>query len=373
MLLSLVREVRKPVVTFSRNVALSLSRLCRNACTYCNFRRVEVLKADDAIVNSAGLWNKTATIDQRPPERGLLLTPEEAISIAREGARVGCKEALIISGERPEARYESYNNVLKRYGCKSTVEYAASIARAITQEVNILPHTNVGVLGQDEVFELKEVNASLGLMIETSSFATCLEGGPHRYSPGKLPCLRYRTLFFAGKAKVPFTTGILVGIGETWRDRLESLFLIRDLHERYGHIQEVIIQGVKGSPDLEPDASFSDIMATVSLARLILPNEVAVQTAPNLIEGRYGEALNAGVDDWGGISPISSDEVNPEYPWPDVKILSEVTEKAGFRLRERLPVYPRLAREKEFVSSRIARIIESLGDDEGYARSYPFD
>lgn len=326
-------------VTFSRKVLIPVTRLCRNACGYCNFRR------------EPG--------DVPAP----FLSAQEAVAIAEQGRAHGCKEALIIAGERPEVKYPEAVAWLTEHGYRNTVEYVYDLCRRVTEETGLLPHLNLGVLDEGELALLKEVSVSIGLMLESAAERLCRPGGPHALSPGKVPRLRLRTIAAAGRLRIPFTTGILVGIGETERERVDALLAIARMHAEYGHIQEVIVQGYRSSGARaegcrEPGAV--ELLKVVSLARLILPADVSLQIPPNLSPASYGTFLLAGINDWGGVSPVTRDEVNPAYPWPQVDELRRVTSAYGLTLSERLAVYPRYLHREGFLSdymkTRVARV-----------------
>ncbi len=333
------------VVSYSKNVFVPLTRLCRNRCRYCTFRR-------------------------EPDEvESPYLPPEEVFKIVEAGRRAGCKEVLFTFGERPEERYDEALEWLEEHGYSSTIEYLVDLCRRCVEEYRMLPHSNPGVITRSEMRKLRRWNASLGLMMEILSDRLCGEGGPHERSPGKRPEERLRVLEHAGRLKVPFTTGILIGIGETWEERVETLERILELHERYGHVQEVIVQNFRAKPGIpmedHPEPTPADLLRTVAWARLTLP-DVPVQVPPNLNRETGQLALLAGANDWGGVSPVTKDYVNPEAPWPEIEELKRLTEEVGLRLRERLPIYPEYVR-RGWYHANLADLIEELADEEGFA------
>jgi FO synthase subunit 1 len=297
-----------PSLTFSRNVFLPLTTACRYTCTYCTYYDV--------------------------PGQASLMSPDEVEEMLRMGADAGCTEALFTFGDKPDARYEEIHSQLDDWGHDSILEYLYEVCE-LALDVGLLPHSNPGDLLESEFDRLKEVNASMGVMLETTADVAAHAGG-RRKTPGQ----RLNTIRAAGRAGVPFTTGLLVGIGETWRDRAESLLAIRDLHERYGHIQEVIVQNVvpnERSSFEQP--SVETMRRVVSMARIALPEEVSVQVPPNLSPTSH--LLDCGVDDLGGVSPVTDDYINPDYSWPALRELEDLADEAGVPLRERLPVYER--------------------------------
>ncbi|MEH1165611.1 bifunctional FO biosynthesis protein CofGH [Micromonospora sp. CPCC 205539] len=317
-----LREAGRPgVVTYSKKVFIPLTRLCRDRCHYCTF----------------------ATVPHRLPAP--FLDRDEVLAIARAGAAQGCKEALFTLGDRPEERWPAARTWLDERGYDSTLDYVRACAVAVLEETGLLPHLNPGVLSWSELQRLKPVAPSMGMMLETTATRLWSEpGGPHFGSPDKEPAVRLRVLEDAGRVGVPFTTGILIGIGETPTERVDALFAIRRAHREYGHLQEVIVQNFRAKPDTAmrgmPDAELHDLAATVAVARLLLGPKARIQAPPNLIAGEYDLLLRAGIDDWGGVSPLTPDHVNPERPWPQIDELARHTELAGFTLRERLTIYP---------------------------------
>ncbi|NYT94137.1 bifunctional FO biosynthesis protein CofGH [Salinispora sp. H7-4] len=335
---------RPGVVTYSKKVFIPLTRLCRDRCHYCTF----------------------ATVPHRLP--AAFLDRDEVLAIARQGAELGCKEALFTLGDRPEERWPAARQWLDERGYDSTLDYLRSCAVAVLEETGLLPHLNPGVLSWSELQRLKPVAPSMGMMLETT--ATRLWSspkGPHYGSPDKEPAVRLRVLADAGRVNVPFTTGVLIGIGETPAERVEALFAIRRSHREYGHLQEVIVQNFRAKPDTAmrgmPDAELHDLAATVAVARVLLGPQARLQAPPNLIAGEYDLLLRAGIDDWGGVSPLTPDHVNPERPWPQLDELSRRTEQAGFALQERLTIYPEYIRAGDpWLDPRLLPHVAALAD-----------
>ncbi|WP_328339950.1 bifunctional FO biosynthesis protein CofGH [Micromonospora sp. NBC_00421] len=340
-----LRDAGRPgVVTYSKKVFIPLTRLCRDRCHYCTF----------------------ATVPHRLP--AAFLETDEVLAIARQGAALGCKEALFTLGDRPEERWPAARAWLDERGYDSTVDYLRACAVAVLEETGLLPHLNPGVLSWSELQRLKPVAPSMGMMLETTATRLWSEpGGPHFGSPDKEPAVRLRVLDDAGRVGVPFTTGILIGIGETPAERVEAIFAIRRSHREYGHLQEVIVQNFRAKPDTAmgglPDAELHDLAATVAVARLLLGPKARIQAPPNLIEDEYDLLLRAGIDDWGGVSPLTPDHVNPERPWPQLDELARQTEKSGFTLRERLTVYPEYVRAGDpWLDPRLLPHVTALAD-----------
>ncbi|MCH7606904.1 MAG: 7,8-didemethyl-8-hydroxy-5-deazariboflavin synthase CofG, partial [Chloroflexi bacterium] len=312
---------RGKTVTFSPKVFIPLTRLCRDFCGYCTFRQDPV---------SAG--------------EHLYMTPEEVLSVAQAGQRLNCTEALFTLGERPEQRYPEAKDWLSRRGYRTTLEYLTAMCRLVAEETSLLPHANPGTMSRQEMAALRPFNPSMGLMLESTSSRLYEQGGPHEFAPSKRPRVRLRTIEIAGELRIPFTTGILIGIGETRQERIDALLAIRRLHAEHGHIQEVIIQNFRAKPDTpmgeEPDATSDELLWTVAVSRLLLGPEVNIQVPPNLSSSNYQMYLGAGINDWGGVSPLTIDYVNPEAPWPAIADLRDRTRAMGFELQPRLPVYP---------------------------------
>ncbi|WP_030486798.1 bifunctional FO biosynthesis protein CofGH [Micromonospora chokoriensis] len=340
-----LRDAGRPgVVTYSKKVFIPLTRLCRDRCHYCTF----------------------ATVPHRLPAP--FLDRDEVLAIARAGAAQGCKEALFTLGDRPEERWPAARTWLDERGYDSTLDYLRACAVAVLEETGLLPHLNPGVLSWSELQRLKPVAPSMGMMLETTATRLWSEpGGPHYGSPDKEPAVRLRVLDDAGRVGVPFTTGILIGIGETPAERVDALFAIRRAHREYGHLQEVIVQNFRAKPDTAmrgmPDAELHDLAATVAVARLLLGPKARIQAPPNLIAGEYDLLLRAGIDDWGGVSPLTPDHVNPERPWPQIEELARHTALAGFTLRERLTIYPEYVRAGDpWLDPRLLPHVNALAD-----------
>jgi FO synthase len=315
------------LVSYSRKVFIPLTQLCRDVCHYCTFAH--------------------------PPRRGesAYLDTEKVLAIARAGAGAGCREALFTLGDKPELRYGVARDALARLGHGSTLSYLAEIAALVLRETGLLPHLNPGVLTPDDIDRLRRVSVSQGIMLESASERLRRRGGPHFGSPDKDPALRLETIRAAGEAAVAFTSGILIGIGESRRERIESLLALRDLHDRYGHLQEIIIQNFRAKPGTRmaasPEPDLADHLWTIAVARLIFGPEMNIQAPPNLNPGALAEMIAAGINDWGGVSPVTPDHVNPEAPWPALDQLAAETAAAGKLLVERLAIYPAYARVPE--------------------------
>ena len=342
----LVDAGRPGVVTYSRNVFIPLTRLCRDRCHYCTF----------------------ATVPHRLP--AAFLERDEVLDIARAGAEAGCKEALFTLGDRPEDRWPAAREWLDARGYDSTLDYVRACAIAVLEETGLLPHLNPGVLSWAELTRLKPVAASMGMMLETTATRLWSEpGGPHYGSPDKDPAVRLRCLTDAGRVGVPFTTGILIGIGENRVERAESVFAIRSAARAAGHIQEVIVQNFRAKPDTAmagmPDAELDDLAATIAVSRLVLGPKMRIQAPPNLVGDEYGLMLRAGIDDWGGVSPVTPDHVSPEMPWPAVDALAAHTGAGGFTMRERLTAYPKyVLAGSPWIDTRLHGHVAALADPE---------
>jgi 7,8-didemethyl-8-hydroxy-5-deazariboflavin synthase CofG subunit len=321
-------ETKGRIVTYSPKLFLPITNLCRDRCRYCTFRKDPW---DD------GAWT---------------MTEEEVRSWSHRGAKLGCREALMCLGDRPETAFRQYRALLALLGHESTVDYVHRCCE-IALEEQVWPHTNAGVLTAEELELLRPVNVSMGLMLENVSPRLLVRGGPHHAAPDKDPAVRLRTIADAGELKIAFTTGILIGIGETQEERADSLLAIRELDERYGHIQEVIVQNFRRKPEIPmreaPEPVDRDIARTVAAARLILGGEMNVQAPPNLNPTAHRLLLRAGINDWGGISPLTKDYVNPEAPWPHVEKLAETCAAEGFTLLPRLPIYSEFIEQEEFL------------------------
>ena len=333
---------RPGVITYSKKVFIPLTRLCRDRCAYCTF----------------------ATVPGRLDSP--FLSPDEVLDIAAKGAGLGCKEALFTLGDRPEARWRQARDWLDEHGYDDTLSYVRAMAIRVLEETGLLPHLNPGVLTWQDFQRLKPVAPSMGMMLETT--ATRLfeaKGGPHYGSPDKDPKVRLRVLEDAGRSNVPFTTGILIGIGETLAERADSIFAIRKVSREYNGIQEVIVQNFRAKPDTKmrdtPDAELEDLAATIAVTRLVLGPKARIQAPPNLVGDQHRLILDAGIDDWGGVSPLTPDHVNPERPWPHIDDLAQLTASAGFTLKERLTIYPPYIREP-WLDPRLARHVAALAD-----------
>lgn len=343
-----LRDRYKPrAITYSRKVFIPLTNMCRDYCGYCTFRR-------------------------DPGDAGAhTMTPEEVLDVVHQGEQLGCTEALFSLGEKPETLFPEMRETLRRLGFKSTLHYLEAMCELVLKNSRLLPHANPGLMSEAWIARLGTFCPSLGLMLESTSTALLQPGAGHHNAPDKVPADRLKTIECAGRLNTPFTTGILIGIGETLEDRINSLFAIRTMQERYGHIQEVIIQRFRVKPAIPmkdwPELAENDVLRTIAVARLILGN-MNIQAPPNLSSSNFAALLGAGINDWGGVSPLTPDFINPERPWPHLQRLRQETEAAGFELKQRLPVYP------EFISTVTARpgllaerVLE-CADEHGLAR-----
>jgi 7,8-didemethyl-8-hydroxy-5-deazariboflavin synthase CofG subunit len=301
------------------------------------------------------------------------MTPDEVLAMAEEGRRAGCKEALFSLGDQPERVFPEAREFLKKLGLDRTLEYLAAMTQLVLDESGLLPHSNPGLMDVADLVSLKESNASMGLMLESASPRLGHARGPHWKAPDKVPSLRLKTIEEAGRLSIAFTTGILIGIGETAEERIDSLLAIRDLHEKYGHIQEVIVQPFRAKPGTRmaraPEPSTEDLLRTLAVARLIFGRNMNIQSPPNLLSDDYPVLLEAGINDWGGISPVTKDFINPEAAWPQIPILAEKTSVGGFMLRERLAIYPEFSSRQEFLAGPVRSCLQKLQREDGYARS----
>jgi 7,8-didemethyl-8-hydroxy-5-deazariboflavin synthase CofG subunit len=335
------------VITFSKKVFIPLTTLCRDYCSYCTFRK-------------------------DPGQPGAhFMTPDEVLALAEQGRRAGCKEALFSLGDQPERIFPEAREFLRKQGFARTLDYLAAMSELVLENTGLLPHANPGVMDRAAMERLKDSNASVGLMLENVSPRLMRDGLPHANAPDKVPALRLRTIEEAGKLSMAFTTGILIGIGETMEERVDSLFAIRTLHEKYGHIQEVIIQNFRAKPEIpmaaHPEPSLDDMLRTIALARLILGPQMNIQAPPNLSYNDFPRLLDAGINDWGGISPVTKDFINPEAAWPQISRLQSETESRGFTLRERLALYPEFLPRENFLSPRVCAAANLLAVEGGYA------
>src|SRR6187401_255643 len=320
-LLAEARRLRaSSTVTYSPKVFIPLTTLCRDVCGYCTFAR--------------------------PPRRGerAFMTEEDVLAIARAGAASGCREALFTLGDKPELRYKVAREELRALGCETTLEYLERCARLVLEETGLLPHLNPGVMSRAELEALRPVSASMGIMLESTAERLAEKSGPHWASPDKLPARRLETIRLAGELAIPFTSGILIGIGETREERIDALLALRALGEEHAHVQEVIVQNFRAKPGTRmaayPEPSLDDHLWTIAVARILLGPGWHVQAPPNLAFEDFPRLLDAGIDDWGGVSPVTIDHVNPEAPWPDLERLASATRSRGLTLVPRLPVYP---------------------------------
>jgi FO synthase len=338
-----------PVISYSKKVFIPLTKLCRDSCHYCTFaqspRRMETA----------------------------YLSPEQVLAIARAGAQAGCREALFTLGDKPELRYRTARAALDKLGYATTLDYLADMAALVVKETGLLPHINSGVMSVDDIRRLRAVSVSQGIMLETASDRLSRKGGPHFGSPDKMPAVRLATIAAAGEAAVPFTSGILIGIGETRRERIEALLALRALHRRYGHLQEIIIQnfrakrGTRMAQAAEP--AFDDHLWTIAVARILFGPNMNIQAPPNLSGGPLTDVVAAGINDWGGVSPVTIDHVNPEAPWPELRMLEQQTAATGKVLVGRLALYPKFVAEPQrWLDAPLRTAVLRASDSEGYAR-----
>ena len=337
------------LISYSRKVFIPLTKLCRDVCHYCTFAH--------------------------PPRKGerAYLSPDEVLEIAKQGRAAGCHEALFTLGDKPELRYRVAADELAGYGAATTLEYLADMARLVHARTGLLPHLNPGVMTADEMAALRDVSVSQGIMLETASARLSERGGPHFGSPDKVPAVRLATIRTAGELAIPFTSGILIGIGETRLERIEALIALRDLNDRYGHIQEIIIQNFRAKPDtkmaMAPEPSLDDHLWTIAVARILFGGEINIQAPPNLQAGGLNELVGAGINDWGGVSPVTPDHVNPEAPWPHLADLADQTRAAGKQLVERLAIYPGYAHDTAtWIAKDFRHDVHKLIDARGLAR-----
>lgn len=337
------------LVSYSRKIFIPLTQLCRNVCHYCTFAQ---------------------------PPRHLdqpYMSPQQVLEVARQGAAAGCHEALFTLGDKPELRYRAAREALVELGYSNTAEYLIAMAKMVFEETGLLPHLNPGVMDEAELRACREVSVSQGIMLESVSDRLCEKGQPHYGSPDKIPAVRLATLRLAGKLNIPYTSGILIGIGETRRERIESLLALRDINDEYGHIQEIIIQNFCAKPGTlmadKPDAPFQELLWTIAVARLVFGPDMAIQTPPNLNDGVLTQLVEAGISDWGGVSPVTPDFVNPEKPWPTLEKLAQQSAAAGKLLVERLPIYPVHGNQVErWVDPALCKTVLQRMDSDGLAR-----
>ncbi len=347
-LLAEARRLRPgPLVTYSPKVFIPLTTLCRDVCGYCTFAR--------------------------PPRRGerAFMGEEEVLAIARAGAEAGCREALFTLGDKPELRYQVAREELRALGCSTTLEYLERCARLVLEETGLLPHLNPGVMSRGELEALRAVSASMGIMLETTAERLSAKGGPHWASPDKEPARRLETIRLAGELEIPFTSGILIGIGETREERIDALLALKALGEQHGHLQEVIVQNFRAKPGTRmaahPEPSLDEHLWTIAAARILLGPGWHVQAPPNLAFDDFPRLLDAGIDDWGGVSPVTVDHVNPEAPWPELERLRDATRSRGLELAPRLPVYPEYVGER-WLDPGVLQFVLRSADATGLAR-----
>ncbi len=342
------KERFKPaVITYSPKVFLPLTNLCRDYCGYCTFRR-------------------------DPGQPGAhTMTPEEVLEVARAGERLGCREALFSLGDKPERAFPEMRATLKKLGYRSTLHYLEAMCELVLRETSLLPHANPGLMSAHWVRRLREFCPSMGLMLETVNAALLAPGAAHDRAPDKVPARRLETVAEAGRQQVAFTTGLLIGIGESLEDRVDTLLAVRQLHQRYGHIQEVIVQNFRVKPQIPmarwPEPSRGDMLRTAAVARLLL-GDMNLQAPPNLSAPDYEELLSAGINDWGGVSPLTPDYINPEAPWPHLDELERRTAAAGQRLKARLTVYPEFVPQVVARGGLLAHKVTAAADADSYAR-----
>jgi FO synthase len=346
---ALGREGHGNVVSYSRKVFIPLTRLCRDVCGYCTF----------------------ATTPRQVA--AAYLSPDEVLAIARAGRATGCHEALFTLGDKPELRYAAARTALRQLGYDSTVAYLGAMCELVLAETGLLPHVNAGIMSEDEIAALRRISVSQGIMLESVAERLCAPGGPHFGSPDKDPQVRLAMIAAAGRQRVPFTSGILIGIGETRRERIASLIALREAHARHGHLQEIIVQNFRAKPDTRmagcAEPSLDDVLWTAAVARLILGPAMNIQVPPNLSFAEFPRLLEAGINDWGGISPVTADHVNPEAPWPQIATLERATAAAGYTLVPRLAIYPTYAVAPERWVDRglVRRVLDEI-DATGFAR-----
>lgn len=346
---SYLRDTRKgQVITYSRKAFIPLTTLCRDRCSYCVFRK-------------------------NPGDHGgRYMEPEEVLQLAKAARAAGCKEVLFSLGEQPERAFPEAREFLRRRGFTRTLDYLAAMTELTLKETGLLPHSNPGVMARADLARLKASNISLGLMLENVSPRLRFRGEAHWQAPDKAPRIRLDTIREAGLLQIPFTTGILIGIGETRAERVDSLLAIRQLHKTYGHIQEVIVQNFRAKPHTpffaHPEQPIEELLRSVAVARLILGGEMNLQAPPNLCAPDYARLLEAGINDWGGVSPVTPDFINPEAPWPDIDELQQQTVRAGFTLRQRLAIYPGYSQRPGFVHQNLREPLARVVDANGLAK-----
>jgi 7,8-didemethyl-8-hydroxy-5-deazariboflavin synthase len=352
LIASIARNIRNKIkagsITYSRKVFINLVNLCRDTCSYCTYKKEPA--------------DKLAS----------MMSPSQVLAIAEAGKKLGCTEALFVTGERPEQRYPEAREWLRSVGHSSTVEYIREMSDMVLQKTGLLPHTNAGTLTKKEMSVLRDNNVSLGMMLESSSERLKGKGMPHEMAPSKNPKARIKALEDAGQLKIPLTTGLLVGIGESPEELIDALYVIKEIHHKYGHIQEIIMQNFVPKPETgmakSLPISYDYFFKSIALVRIIMPH-MNIQVPPNLNPENFGEFIDAGINDWGGISPITIDHVNPESPWPSIESIKRVTNSRGYQLRARLPIYPEfLDKDVGFIPDKLRSYINLLSDDAGLIR-----
>lgn len=331
------------ILTYSKNVFVPLTQICRNKCGYCTFK-------------------------YEPGEGALFMSPDEVVNLAKKGAELGCTELLFVTGDKPELKYPVYREALNKLGYETTADYLIAMGEAGLKE-NIFPHTNLGLATSEELLAFRQSNPSMGLMLENISPRLLKKGQAHHGCADKVPKLRMNTMELAGEHRIPWTSGILVGIGETWEERVDSLLVLKKLGDDYGHLQEIIIQNFSPKPGIMmekyPPPSFVDMLKLVAISRLVFGEAMNLQIPPNLNPETYPMFIHAGINDLGGVSPVTIDYVNPEAPWPKLEIMQDMVEDLGFTLRERLPVYPEFI-DNEFIEKDVLTRVVNFVDQDGY-------
>jgi FO synthase subunit 1 len=352
LIASIARNIRNKIkagsITYSRKVFINLVNLCRDTCSYCTYKK----QPADKLVS--------------------MMSPSQVLAIAEAGKKLGCTEALFVTGERPEQRYPEAREWLRSVGHSSTVEYIREMSDMVLQKTGLLPHTNAGTLTKKEMSVLRDNNVSLGMMLESSSERLLGKDMPHELAPSKNPKARIKALEDAGQLKIPLTTGLLVGIGESPEELIDALYVIKEIHHKYGHIQEIIMQNFVPKPETgmakSLPTSYDYFFKSIALVRIIMP-QMNIQVPPNLNPENFGKFIDAGINDWGGISPITIDHVNPESPWPSIESIKRVTNSRGYQLRARLPIYPEfLDKDDGFIPDKLRSYINLLSDDAGLIR-----
>jgi len=330
------------IITYSKNVTISLSNYCKNQCSYCFYNH---------------------RVPKSPDNENIILISNSILdSLIIEAKKFDCKEALIMSGEAPDS-FQIVRDELKKRGFKSYIDFLNEISNILLDN-RLLPHTNIGIINYNDLKKLKHVNASMGLMLESTCKKLSMQGGVHEFSPGKLPEKRIEFIENAGKLRIPFTTGLLLGIGEAETDRIKDLFLIYELHKKYGHIQEIILQNFIEKQNIQyhpiNPISIKEILKTIGIAKIIVENEIEIQIPPNLLKGHEKEAIWMGLSDFGGISPITFDYINPNHSWPKIDYLAKICKKEGYELKERLPIYDKFIKKDGFSSEKIRSVINNI-------------